>query len=98
MRVKVWQDTDYVACDIPDALLRPVVEHLLAMRAWDGDWDRVTRMVKQMRLAVHDHLLVEAQRGALATQEPPAEPDRMAKARAALAAKRAAKKEAALAG
>lgn len=102
MRIKWWTGADYTQEDIPDDLLRPLVEAMLVARAWDRNLERLGRMVNDTRLNITDHLLQRAQRAeaveadaivdaAEQTAEASAVPDRAAKARAALAAKRAAK-------
>lgn len=94
MRIRVWTGNDYEQVEIPDDLLRPLVEQLTMHRDWDRDLSRLGRLVNRTRLDITDYLLLEAQAKQRAAREAAAGPTpaqaRMAKARAAKVAKREA--------
>lgn len=81
MRIKIWRDVDFVDTEIPDDLLRPLVERLLTQRDWDRNLDRLFLLVRNTKLEIQDHLLREAQAEAqeaaaiLADAEIPEAPD-----------------------
>jgi len=64
MRIKIWRDVDFVDTEIPDDMLRPMVERLLTQRDWDRNLDRLFPLVRNTKIEIADYLLVQAQREA----------------------------------
>jgi hypothetical protein len=61
MILSVWCRTDYAEQDIPDALVRPFLEHILRNRDWDANMERLGAMVRRMKLGVQEHIDLAAQ-------------------------------------
>lgn len=62
MRIKLWRDVDFVETEVPDDLLRPLVERLVTTKDWDRNLDRVGFMIRDTKLNIADWLLQADQR------------------------------------
>jgi len=61
MILNVWHGNDYADREIPDEMLRPLLQHLLRNREWYANMDFLARLVRQMKLAVQEHIDLEDQ-------------------------------------
>ncbi len=70
MIIKVWTGADFVPTDVPDDLLRPLVERLLTQRDWDRNLDRLFLLVRNTKLEIQDWQLQRDQAAQDAARRP----------------------------
>lgn len=75
MVIRVWTGKDYTPTEVPNELLRSLVEYLVMQRDWDRDLAKFGRLVSNTRLNIQDHLLLQAQAAAKAPVQGPVEAD-----------------------
>lgn len=61
MILNVWHGNDYADREIPDEIVRPLLQHLLRNREWYANAEFLARLVRQMKLAVQEHVDLEDQ-------------------------------------
>jgi len=73
--IKLWTGKDFEPKDVPDDILRPLIERLLTQRDWDRNLDRLYFLVRNTKLEVQDWQLREDHAAALAAKGTPTAAD-----------------------